>query len=293
MKFAERAPSLLGRPPRSASRRPSTASLPGALREAHARLATWGLDGAKLLAGLREYRQVQRDLSKFDHQRRSSRSQDDFVMARPKLVFLDRTGNAGIASGHYFHQDLLVARAIYARRPDIHVDVGSAIYGFVSHVASFRDIRVMDIRPLRSTTDGISFIQQDVMNLGPEYFGYADSVSCLHALEHFGLGRYGDPIDYDGWRSGLQGLTRLLQPGGNLYLGVPTGCIQRVEFNAHRVFRLPYMRDVLTQDFQIESLAFVNDQGDLLEDVDPYGPEAECSFGARYGLSIWMLRLKN
>ena len=27
--------------------------------------------------------------------------------------------------------------------------------------------------------------------------GYCDSLSCLHALEHFGLGRYGDAVDFE------------------------------------------------------------------------------------------------
>jgi hypothetical protein len=64
---------------------------------------------------------------------------------------------------------------------------------------------------------------------------YCDSLSCLHALEHFGLGRYGDPIDNCGWKSGLSSLSRLLVRGGRLYLSTPVGK-EIVMFNAHRVF---------------------------------------------------------
>ena len=211
-------------------------------------------------------------------------------MGQTKFVWEDRLTEAGQASGHYFHQDLLVARDVFRRSPRRHVDVGSSIYGFVSHVASFRDIDVLDVRPVSTPIEGIRFIRQDVMNLDDEFVGFCDSLSCLHALEHFGLGRYGDPLDVDGWSRGLSNLTRMLEVGGMLYLSMPTGSRQRVEFNAHRVFSIPYLRTVLLRDFEIERLAFVTDQGDLLPEVSPWGPDAEQSFGAEYGCSIWFLR---
>ena len=55
----------------------------------------------------------------------------------------------------------------------------------------------------------------------------------LHALEHFGLGRYGDPIEANGVALGLTGLAKLLQPEGLLYLSCPLGP-DIVHFNAHR-----------------------------------------------------------
>ena len=65
--------------------------------------------------------------------------------------------------------------------------------------------------------------------------GYCDSLSCLHAIEHFGLGRYGDTIDARGYEHALTHLAYLLEPQGTLYLSTPLGR-ERVEFNAHRVF---------------------------------------------------------
>jgi len=46
---------------------------------------------------------------------------------------------SGSASGHYFHEDLLVARRIHKRNLRRYIDVGSRIDGFVAHVASFRE----------------------------------------------------------------------------------------------------------------------------------------------------------
>jgi len=64
----------------------------------------------------------------------------------------DRFDQSGTASGHYFHQDLLVASRIFINNPEKHVDIGSRIDGFVAHVASFREIEVFDIRSLEKIT---------------------------------------------------------------------------------------------------------------------------------------------
>ena len=107
----------------------------------------------------------------------------------------DRYEEGGATKSEYFWQDLLVARWICAARPEKHVDVGSRVDGFVAHVASFREIEVFDVRPITTAIPGIVFKQADLMqgsiaaDIAGE--GYCDSLSCLHALEHFGLGRYG------------------------------------------------------------------------------------------------------
>jgi hypothetical protein len=146
----------------------------------------------------------------------------------------DWTAEAGSTRNEYFWQDLLVARMIFAAKPQRHVDVGSRVDGFVAHVASFREIEVLDVRPIGTRVPGISFRQVDVMKPLAEIAGYCDSLSCLHALEHFGLGRYGDPIDVHGLEKGLTNLAVLLKPRGLLYLSVPIG-MARVEFNAQTV----------------------------------------------------------
>jgi SAM-dependent methyltransferase len=81
----------------------------------------------------------------------------------------------------------------------------------------------------------VSFKQADLMNPHAELLDYCDSLSCLHALEHFGLGRYGDPIDPNGYEHGIRNMANILRPRGVLYLSVPVG-VERVEFNANRVF---------------------------------------------------------
>lgn len=73
------------------------------------------------------------------------------------------------------------------------------------------------------------------MELPAGMVNYCDSISSLHAIEHFGLGRYGDPIDYFGYLKALQNIAKIVKTGGTFYFSVPIGP-QRIEFNAHRVF---------------------------------------------------------
>ena len=152
--------------------------------------------------------------------------------------FGDRFASAGAYHSEYFWQDLLVAKLIADLKPIRHVDIGSRLDGFVAHVAAFREIEVFDIRPIQIDIPGVIFKQADLMSGMQEISDgtYCDSVSCLHALEHFGLGRYGDNLQSDGYIVGLKNIARLLQPGGICYLSLPIGR-QRVKFNANWVFK--------------------------------------------------------
>jgi SAM-dependent methyltransferase len=152
-------------------------------------------------------------------------------------ILYDRRESAGVARGHYFHQDLWAAKKIFQRRPPDHYDIGSRIDGFIAHVLTFMPITVIDIRSLSSEIDGLQFIKDDATELTSFANNSIDSLSCLHAAEHFGLGRYGDQIDPSGCFKLMKSLQRVLRPGGRLYFSVPIGR-ERVEFNAHRVFAI-------------------------------------------------------
>lgn len=147
----------------------------------------------------------------------------------------DRREQSGAAATEYFAQDLHVAQLIFHANPRRHVDIGSRIDGFIAHVATFRNVTVIDIRPNATPILNVEFLQADLMELPAGLVASFDSASCLHTLEHFGLGRYGDPIDPQGYVAGLSNMSRLVSDGGMFYLSVPVGRA-RVEFNAHRVF---------------------------------------------------------
>jgi hypothetical protein len=218
-------------------------------------------------------------------------SGSEFRLARTRPHLADRRDKAGTARGHYFHQDLLVAQRIYAAAPRKHVDVGSRVDGFISHVAAFRTIEVHDIRPLETSASQIDFICRDVTDADPAFDDYCDSLSCLHALEHFGLGRYGDAVEYYAYKDGLDNLVRMLQPGGTLYLSVPVSRDQRIEFNAHRVFSIPYLLELATErGLSLIDLSIVNDAGDLLVGVHADAAGIARTFDLSHGCAIMTLR---
>jgi len=224
-----------------------------------------------------------RDLGELKRQQKTSSIEFPFGELYPCLD--DRGSNSGTAKGHYFHQDLLVARRIFANSPRLHVDVGSRVDGFVAHVAAFREIEVFDVRPLTSHIANVRFRQVDLMvPLADALKGYSDSLSCLHALEHFGLGRYGDTVDFEGHLKGLANLKAVVAPGGKFYLSVPIGP-QRIEFNAHRVFSVSTLLS-MASDFRVDAFSYVDDRGDLHENSALAADAVVADFGCRYGCGI-------
>lgn len=195
----------------------------------------------------------------------------------------------GTTKSEYFWQDLLVARWIHDAMPQRHVDVGSRMDGFVAHVASFREIEVFDIRPITTQVPGVIFKQADLMKPVKGMVGYCDSLSCLHALEHFGLGRYGDPIDPVGFKHGLVNMASLLREGGVFYLSVPIG-IDRVEFNAHRVFDPRHLVELATgSSLQFIGLKVVRPSGKVEPEI--IDTEALNSLAnQRYSLGIFVFK---
>ena len=200
----------------------------------------------------------------------------------------ERKMDSGSASGHYFHQDLLVARRIFKNNPERHVDVGSRIDGFVSHVASFREIEVFDIRSLNDTIPNIVFKQLDLMSKNFDLRNYCDSASSLHAIEHFGLGRYGDKLDYNGHLKGLKNIYEMLKKNGKFYFSVPIGP-QRIEFNAHRVFSVKYLIELIHDKYHVDFFSYVNDEGNLIRDAALNPVDVDNNFGCKYGCGIFEL----
>ena len=195
---------------------------------------------------------------------------------------------SGVAKGHYFHQDLWAARKIYTAKPTCHVDVGSRIDGFIAHLLTFREVTVLDVRPLDSKVTGLTFATADMTQEAPANLS-APSVSCLHALEHFGLGRYGGPLDLDGWKKGLKTLAGLTQENGRLYLSVPIGRRTELEFNAQWVFdpqSIP--REAQNYGLHMLDFAWVDDNGDMHEAANP--SDALADFGC--GCYVFTKRLQ-
>lgn len=248
-------------------------------------LKIFGFDISVFLSTLAGVSFYTRDFLKIRKQKNIDQT---FVFGNCYPILNERFSTSGIMSGHYFHQDLLVAQKIFKNNPRRHIDIGSRTDGFVAHVAVFREIEVVDIRPQVSKINNISFTQMDLMWLPEKFINSYDSISSLHAIEHFGLGRYGDKIDYFGYLKALQNIYTILEVGGKFYFSVPIGR-QRIEFNAHRVFSLAYLISLFQDKYKIESFSYVNDQGELVENAALEENNINTNFDCHYGCGIFEL----
>ncbi|MHB9056437.1 MAG: DUF268 domain-containing protein [Paludibacteraceae bacterium] len=251
--------------------------------------------GVRFLNGtlsLNYYRSLMKDLKELEQQ--SHFSTVKFPVSNLYPCYEDSKNNAGKMMLHYFFQDLYVAQKIFQNNPQRHVDIGSRIDGFVTHVASFREIEVFDIRPMDIHITNVKFKQADLMNLEEADYESTDSISCLHALEHFGLGRYGDPISYDGYLKGLKNITMLLKKAGKFYFSVPMGN-QRIEFHAHRIFSLQYLIKLVSENFTVEEFSYINDKNEFFPEINLAAiseSDMQNNFGCNFGCALFVL-IKN
>lgn len=168
----------------------------------------------------------------------------------PILNEWNTNNGGGINSNGYFWQDLWAAKAIAEKMPERHFDIGSRVDGFIAHLMVLNiPITLIDIRPMDAELSGVNFVQADATQLNGIEDNSIESLSALCSLEHFGLGRYGDPIDPEACFKAFKSIQRVVKPGGYIYLSLVVG-EDGVCFNAHRVFN-PY---TVVQEFSECSL---------------------------------------
>ncbi|MBO6179982.1 MAG: DUF268 domain-containing protein [Selenomonadaceae bacterium] len=169
------------------------------------------------------------------YRRLNNRPSFQYDESRALFFPLDKYQPAGSVGG-YFWQDIWGAQHVFEKKPAIHYDIGSRIDGFIAHLLSFgQSVRLLDIRPLDVFVPGMEFIQCDATNMEAVDDESIESLSALCSLEHFGLGRFGDPIDPEACFKCFSAIPRKMKKGGNVYISVPIGK-EHVEFHAHRVF---------------------------------------------------------
>lgn len=248
-------------------------------------LKIFGFDPIRLIKSLKGLGFYFRDYSIIKKQKGAD---SRFYFGHNWPMLGERSSESGTMSGHYFHQDLFVARKIFMNNPKCHLDIGSRTDGFVAHVAVFRKIEIIDIREQTSKVNNIYFRKADLMQLPVDMIDAYDSISSLHAIEHFGLGRYGDPVDYNGYLKAIKNITKMLKTSGKFYFSVPIG-EQRIEFNAQRVFSVGFLLELFKDNFTVDSFSFIDDSGDFLENAELGHHEIERNFGCHFGCGIFEL----
>jgi len=163
---------------------------------------------------------------------------------------------------HYFYQGAWLARKIAASKILKHVDIGSSVLT-MSVLSAHVETIFVDYRPLKASLPGLTSIAGNILNL-PFPDDSLDSLSCLHVIEHIGLGRYGDPIDPLGSVKAALELQRIVAHEGSLFISLPIGR-ERVCFNGHRV-HLPISVLKLFPQMKLMEFSYVDDTGQLFED---------------------------
>jgi SAM-dependent methyltransferase len=127
------------------------------------------------------------------------------------------------------------AKHLMRLNPEKLLDVGSYRH-FVIGLLAGRAVTTVDVRPRNKILENETILVCDSKKLDlPD--DCVDVVVSLCAVEHFGLGRYGDEIDPDGDLKAVAEMMRVVRPGGHVILTTTiTGGAPFVAFNVHRVY---------------------------------------------------------
>lgn len=179
----------------------------------------------------------------------------------------DNTATTGF-DRHYVFHPAWAARIVAKNKPAVHVDISSTLY-FCSMVSAFIPVQFYDYRPAQL---GLSQLEDGEIDLTQLRFAdnSVQSLSCMHTIEHIGLGRYGDPLDYDGDLKAIQELKRVLAPGGTLLFVTPVGQ-PKIMFNAHRIYSYEQILSYF-EGLELKEFALIPDDeqlGGLMIDADP------------------------
>jgi len=179
---------------------------------------------------------------------------------------------------HYIYHPAWAARILAQTRPARHIDIAGSL-SFATMVSAFLPVEFYDLRPARVALSNLESRAADLLNL-PFPDSTVASLSCMHVVEHVGLGRYGDPLDPLGDIRAMAELTRVLASGGSLFFVVPVGR-PRVCFNAHRIYDCAQIEAEFAA-LQVRQFCLVDDEGRFTVDADRgYANSQE------YGCGCW------
>lgn len=175
---------------------------------------------------------------------------------RNMLPMLNEASSTTNYDAHYIYHPAWAARILAETSPRVHVDISSSLH-FCTLVSAFLDVEFYDYRPAHIELSSLVCGRADLLSLHfPD--NSVCSLSCMHVVEHIGLGRYGDPIVPDGDLMAMRELKRVLAPEGTLLVVVPISGRPRIEFNAHRIYAYAQMINYFS-DLELVEFALIPD----------------------------------
>lgn len=180
-------------------------------------------------------------------------------------VFLDDATSETSFDAHYIYHPAWATRVVKKINPGRHVDISSTLH-FCTTLSAFIPVDFYDYRPARLSLPDLYCGAADLTRL-PFETDSIESLSCMHTIEHIGLGRYGDPLDPGADVKALRELQRVTRPGGSLLIVTPVG-EPKVQFNGQRIYSFELVND-LFENFELRDFSLLTDSGDFLNEADP------------------------
>jgi SAM-dependent methyltransferase len=193
----------------------------------------------------------------------------------------DKTSNTGFDS-HYIYHPAWAARILASIMPDYHIDISSTLT-FSTMLSAFMPVKFYDYRPpiLQLNNLQCDFID---LNALPFETNSVDTLSCMHTVEHIGLGRYGDKLDPEGDLKAIKELKRVVRPGGSLLFVVPVGQ-PKLMFNAHRIYGYSQIIDYFS-GFNLKDFSLVTDKNEFIGNAP-----IELANSQKYGCGcFWLVK---
>jgi SAM-dependent methyltransferase len=150
------------------------------------------------------------------------------------------------------------ARHLKRINPKAVLDIGSYRLFVIGMLAGY-NVTTLDIRPRESSLSNETIVTSDAKKLEIPSNTF-DMVVSLCALEHFGLGRYGDEFDIDADKKAFDEMIRVLKPGGLLMFSTTiTRGARSIAFNAHRIYDYTMIRSFCSTLECVEEGFFSNE----------------------------------
>lgn len=182
----------------------------------------------------------------------------------------------------YFWMDLWAAKHIISSNIKEHYDIGSSVGGLIGHLlASGIKVNAIDVRPFVGECENLYTVTDDATMLTQFEEESISSLSAMCSLEHFGLGRYGDPIDPEAPFKCFEQIQKKLKKRGKLFIAVPVGQ-DGIAFNAHRIFYASTVVSCLNQLKLVEYSIIRNWKIEYNIDVHTYDHLSEAGTGLFY-----------
>ncbi|MCK4918254.1 MAG: DUF268 domain-containing protein [Candidatus Pacebacteria bacterium] len=186
------------------------------------------------------------------------------LLWKNKYPCLDDKSSSTKFDAHYIYHPAWATRILKKTNPKKHIDISSTLH-FCSIISAFIPVEFYDFRPAQLNLSNLISKKANATSL-PFPDNSIGSLSCMHTIEHIGLGRYGDELNPNGDLEAISELKRILAKEGNLLFVTPIGK-PKIMFNAHRIYSYNQIIEYF-KDFKLKDFSLITDNGDFIQNSD-------------------------